>query len=175
MSILPQSVKCWHFASASQDPTLPISVKNPNPPTPTITPKLQKISRAEFFKDATSLFKWQQQLSLWREYPKGPLLRKLDGGAWTIYNTRKKKDADSCSVAQPCLTLATPWTVARQAPLAMESSRQEYWSKLPLPTPGDLPVGTEPVSLASPALAGGFFTTASPGKPDVDSDAFISS
>ena len=64
----------------------------------------------------------------------------------------------------------TPWTVARQAPLAMESSRQEYWSRLPLPTPGDLPVGTEPVSLASPALAGRFFTTASPGKPSADSE-----
>ena len=39
--------------------------------------------------------------------------------------------------------------------------RQEYWSGLPLPPPGDpLHSGIEPVSLASPALAGGFFTTA---------------
>ena len=54
----------------------------------------------------------------------------------------------------------TPWTVARQAPLSMEFSRQEYWSGLPCPPPGDLPnPGTEPVSLMSPALAGGFFTT----------------
>ena len=37
--------------------------------------------------------------------------------------------------------------------------RQEYWSRLPLPSPGDLPgPGMEPVSLGSPALAGGFFT-----------------
>ena len=35
--------------------------------------------------------------------------------------------------------LATPWTVARQAPLSMEFSRQEYWSGLPFPSPGDLP------------------------------------
>ena len=35
--------------------------------------------------------------------------------------------------------LATPWTVARQAPLSMEFSRQEYWSRLPFPPPGDLP------------------------------------
>ena len=36
-----------------------------------------------------------------------------------------------------CPTHATPWTVARQAPLSMEFSRQEYWSGLPFPSPGD--------------------------------------
>ena len=42
----------------------------------------------------------------------------------------------------------------------MEFSRQEYWSGMPFPSPGDLPdPGIEPVSLASPALAGGFFTS----------------
>ena len=56
--------------------------------------------------------------------------------------------------------IATPWTVARQAPLSMGFSRQEYWSGLPCPPPGDLPdPGIEPVSLMSPALAVGFFTT----------------
>ena len=55
---------------------------------------------------------------------------------------------------------ATSWTVARQAPLSVEFSRQEYWSGLPFLSPGDLPdPGIEPVSLTSPALAGGFFTT----------------
>ena len=55
---------------------------------------------------------------------------------------------------------ATPWTVALQAPLSMGFSKQEYWSGLPFPSPGDLPdPGTEPLSLVSPALAGGFFTT----------------
>ena len=55
---------------------------------------------------------------------------------------------------------ATPWTVAHQAPLSMGFSRQECWSGLPCPPPGDLPdPGNEPVSLRSPALAGGFFTT----------------
>ena len=55
---------------------------------------------------------------------------------------------------------ATPWNVAHQASLAMEFSRQEYWSGSPCPPPGDLPEsGTEPVSLVSPALAGKFFTT----------------
>ena len=58
-----------------------------------------------------------------------------------------------------CL-FATPWTLARQAPLLMGFSRQEYWSGLPCPPPGDLPdPGIEPASLTSPALAGGFFTT----------------
>ena len=56
----------------------------------------------------------------------------------------------------------TPWTVAHQAPLSMGFSRQEYWSGLPLPSPGDLP---DPrIELASPALAGGFFTTEPPGR-----------
>ena len=44
---------------------------------------------------------------------------------------------------------ATPWTVAYQAPLSMGFSRQEYWSGLPFPSPGDLPnPGIEPGSLA---------------------------
>ena len=55
---------------------------------------------------------------------------------------------------------ATPWTVAHQAPPSLGFSRQEYWSGLPFPSPGDLPhPGIEPTFLASPALAGGFFTT----------------
>ena len=40
------------------------------------------------------------------------------------------------SIAKSCLTLATAWTVARQAPLSMGFSRQEYWSGLPFPSPG---------------------------------------
>ena len=42
-------------------------------------------------------------------------------------------------VTKSCLTLATPWTVACQAPLSMGFSRQEYWSGLPFPSPRDLP------------------------------------
>ena len=61
---------------------------------------------------------------------------------------------------------ATPWTIAHQAPLFMELSRQEYWNGLPFPTPGDLPdPGMESASLVCPALAGGFFTAVPPGKP----------
>ena len=59
----------------------------------------------------------------------------------------------------------TPWMVARQTPLSMEFSRQEYWSGLPFPSPGDLPnPGIKP---GSPALAGGFFTTEPPRKPRI--------
>ena len=55
---------------------------------------------------------------------------------------------------------ATPWTVAHQAPLSIECSRQGYWSGLPFPSPGDLlDPGIEPTSFMPPALAGGFFTT----------------
>ena len=61
---------------------------------------------------------------------------------------------------------ATPWTVACQAPGSTEFSRQEYWSGLPFPTPGDLPdQGIKPKSLASPALAGRIFITAPSAKP----------
>ena len=61
---------------------------------------------------------------------------------------------------------ATPWTVAHQAPLSMEFSRQKYWSELPFPTPGDLPdSGIKLASLVSPALPGGLFITEPPWKP----------
>ena len=60
-----------------------------------------------------------------------------------------------------------PRTVAHQAPLSMEFSRQASWSGLPFPSPQDLPdSGIELESLASPVWAGGFFTTVPPGKPD---------
>ena len=61
---------------------------------------------------------------------------------------------------------AALWTVACQAPLFLEFSKQEYWSGLPFPTPGYLPdQGIEHASPVSPALAGGFFTTEPSGKP----------
>ena len=60
-------------------------------------------------------------------------------------------------VAQSCPTFATPWTVAHQAPRSMGVSRQEYWSGVPCPPPGDLPhPGIKLESLMSPALGGRF-------------------
>ena len=61
------------------------------------------------------------------------------------------------SVAQSCLTTGNPMDCS---PLSVEFSSQEYWSGLPFPTAGDIPdPGIEPSFLASPTLAGGFFTT----------------
>ena len=69
------------------------------------------------------------------------------------------------SVAQSCPTLCDLWTVAHHAPLSLGFSRQEYWSALPFPPPGDLPdPGIEPMSPISPALASGYFTTVPNGK-----------
>ena len=68
--------------------------------------------------------------------------------------------------AQLCLTLATPWTVACQAPVSIAFLRQEYWSGVPFPPPGDLPIpGTEPASPASPALQADSLPIELPGKP----------
>ena len=62
----------------------------------------------------------------------------------------------SCSVVS---SSETPWNVALQAPLSMELSRQEYWSGLPFPPPGDLPdPGVKSTSPTSLTMAGGFFT-----------------
>ena len=85
------------------------------------------------------------------------------------YNTRFLA-YNRCSVRGSCCCLvtqflscsfATQWTVAHQASLSMGFPRQEHWSGLPFPSPGDLPdPGIEP---ASPALTHGFFTTEPPG------------
>jgi len=90
------------------------------------------------------------------------------GGLWTF---------GCCSSHAPWITFAcvhigcvwlfaVPWTVACQAPLPFQFSRLEYWSGLLFSLPGDLlHPGIKSVSLVSPALAGGFFTTESLGKP----------
>ena len=69
---------------------------------------------------------------------------------------------DKGEVTQLCPPV-TPWAVAYHAPLSMEFSRQEYWSGLPFPSPGDLPdPGIEP---GSPALHAGALPSEPPGKP----------
>ena len=63
-------------------------------------------------------------------------------------------------VAQLCLTLCNPMDCSPPGSSVHGISRQEYWSGLPCPPPGDLPdPGIKPTSFISPALAGGFFTT----------------
>ena len=58
-----------------------------------------------------------------------------------------------CLVTQSCLTHANPGTIAHQAPLSMGFLRQEHWSELPFPSPGNLPdPGIKPMSPVSPAL-----------------------
>ena len=71
-----------------------------------------------------------------------------------------------------CVQLfVTPWTVVHRALLSMEFSRQEYWSGLLFPSPGNLPdPGIKPTSLGSLALAGRFFTTVPPGKSQKNDD-----
>ena len=68
----------------------------------------------------------------------------------------------ACTHAQlfSCVQLfVTAWTAAHQAPLSVKFPRQEYWSRLPFLTPGDLPdPEINPLSPVFPALAGGFFT-----------------
>ena len=78
----------------------------------------------------------------------------LNNGILLSVKRSIKPQNDTHVNAQSCLTLLlVPWTVARQAPLSMGFSRQEYWSGLPFPPPGDLlDPGIEPVSPVSPAL-----------------------
>ena len=72
----------------------------------------------------------------------------------------KKVKVKSLSCVQ---LFAIPWTVAHQAPLSIGFSRQEYWSGLPFPSPGDLPnPGIKP---RAPALQADALTSDSPGKP----------
>ena len=82
-----------------------------------------------------------------------------DRGAW------RATDHSVCVLSHVRL-FATPRTVAHQAPLSVGFSRQDYWSGLPVPSPGDLPYpGIEHASLMSPALAGWFFTTSATWEP----------
>ena len=76
-----------------------------------------------------------------------------------VIERKKEKKMKSLSHVQLFVTL---WTVARQASPSMGFSRQEYWSRLPFPSPGDIP--DPEIKPVSPALAGRFFTTEPPEK-----------
>ena len=110
-----------------------------------------------FFWNSLAFSMTQQMLAIWSLVPLHFLRLAWTSGSsqfmyywnltWRILNI-------TCCVCSSSLIwarlFATPWTVAHQPPLSMEFSRQEYWSGLPCPTPGNLPnLGTEP---GSPAL-----------------------
>ena len=87
------------------------------------------------------------------------------------YSARGRKELDTTerlsththTIISRIRLFVTPWTVAYQAPQSMEFSRQEYWSGLPFPSPGDLPdPGIEP---GSPALQADSLPSEPPGKP----------
>ena len=80
-----------------------------------------------------------------------------------VVDNLERRDACMLSRVQLC---GTPWTVAHQAPLSMEFSRQEYWSGLLFPLPGDLSSpGKEPLSPMSPVLQAVSLPTEPLGKP----------
>ena len=73
----------------------------------------------------------------------------------------------ACSVTSVESLFVTLWTVAYQSPLSMEFPRQEYWSGLPCPAPGDLPnPGVKPISPASSALQGDSLPLSHQGSPN---------
>ena len=84
-------------------------------------------------------------------------------GLWRINKIKVGMVCMCVLVTKLCPTVVTPWIVAHQAPLSMGFSRQEYWSGLPFPSPGDLPdPGIEP---RSPTLQADALTSEPPGKP----------
>ena len=92
----------------------------------------------------------------------------LGGASASVRGQGRTAGTDKPTLSRVCVLshvrlCATPWTVAHQAPLSMGFSRQEHWSGVQFPSPGDFPnPGIEPMS---PALAGRFFTTEPHGKP----------
>ena len=82
----------------------------------------------------------------------------------------RKPQRMECACVLSCFScvqlFVTQWTIAHQAPLSLGFSRQEYWSGLPCPPPGDLPnQEIKPAPLTFPALAGRFLTTSATWEP----------
>ena len=89
----------------------------------------------------------------------------LSCGMWDLLiipQERERKKVRSLSCVQ---LFATLWTVASQASPSMGFSRQEYWSGLPFPSPGDLP--NPAIKPGSPALEADALTSEPPGKPSI--------
>ena len=81
------------------------------------------------------------------------------------------KQQQKCQSLSHVRLFATPWTVAHQIPLSLEFSRQEYWSGLPFPSPGDFP--NPGIKLQSPVLQADSLPSEPPGKPKTSTDSFL--
>ena len=95
-----------------------------------------------------------------REYLQGCSCRKRSETGKGLFQRLFRTLACMLSLFGCVRLFVIPWSVARQVPLSMEFFRQEYWSGLPHPFPGDLPdPQIKPESLMCPAMAEGFFTS----------------
>ena len=109
-----------------------------------------------------------------QECPSCLLSRSKVGSLWIlflflIFSSYEMKW--KCQFLRHVWLFVTSWTVAHQAPLSMEFSRQEYWSGLPFPSPGDLPnSGIKP---GSPTLQADSLPSETPGKPHMKWNAFL--
>ena len=121
-----------------------------------LSQRLRETSEEPFHSMVLLLLRWSPSSQL-RVSQRQPVCLPFSSrpGSWAVLSPRDcpRRGTWSLSCVRLCVT---PWTVAHQAPLSMGFSRQECWSGLPFPPPGDLPdPGIKP---AYPALAGGFFT-----------------
>ena len=162
----------WHLWVETRDavkhPTV-LRTASPCPPQEDLplhrNPNLQKYPKNSNKRGKYNIVKFKNKIKFKKIKIKGEMV--IDATVEKItqnYNLTLCVYVCVCSVMSNFLQ--TPWTQAQQTPLSMEFSRQEYWSGLLCPLPGDLPdPGIKLQSPASPALAGGFFTTVLPGKP----------
>ena len=127
------------------------------------TPRGPHLSRCCDSKHTLSLAQWGFRAGAGTQTQEMNAVRVLWGcwGGSALVGGPQRLSVCTCdTLLQPCLTLWAPCTVACQAPPSVGFSRQECWSGLPCPPPGDLPdPGIKPMPLMSPALAGRFFTT----------------
>ena len=149
-----------------------VQVLNLAPLSPNPCPLSPGITRCFPFAGKSHAHNIKWRTHIWaRAFPGGPVVQNSPStarGACVLSLVRDLRPhmchrqlGNPCVCVCMCESLshvrlfATLWTVALQAPLSVETSRQEYWSGFPFPSPGDLPdPGIEPKSLVSPALAG---------------------
>ena len=114
--------------------------------------------RTHILCDARRLMWWFSLCPVWTAFSglDSPQVEHISSLSLLQYRAHVAYCAQMLSRVRLCVT---PWTAARQAPLSMGFSRQEHWSGLPCPPPGNRPnPGIKPESRGFPALAGGFFT-----------------